>query len=153
DGVLYVDGLPGVNGSGSIAGQGGLVDNSLALRFGVEEQTNNPIFYWNGWIDDVRIYNRALSPQEVSALSNNNVGIVLPLRSVPNSPNAATTSIARDECGIIFSIPYIQTGNAITVTASAFNVPNGGGVKFVLNETLSGEVTKYDMSAPFSATF
>jgi hypothetical protein len=70
NGVLYVDGLPASNGSGSITSQSGSVANSLPLRFGTEQQSSNSIFAWGGAIDEVRIYNRALSAQEISDIYN-----------------------------------------------------------------------------------
>jgi len=69
NGVIYVDGVPATGGSGSITSQSGFVANSLPLRFGLEDQTNQA-FHWNGAIDQVRIYNRALSAQEVSDIYN-----------------------------------------------------------------------------------
>jgi large repetitive protein len=71
NGVIYVDGAPAAGGSGSITSQSGFVNNSLPLRFGVEDQTGQGFLYWNGAIDEVRIYNRALSAQEISDLYNN----------------------------------------------------------------------------------
>ena len=65
NGIIYVDGQPATNGSGSIRDQSGPIDNRVPLRFGVEDQTNQG-FYWGGSIDEVRMYNRVLSSQEVS---------------------------------------------------------------------------------------
>jgi hypothetical protein len=65
NGVLYVDGVPATGGSGSITSQSGAVDNSVPLRFGLEDSTDSG-FHWNGALDEVRIYNRALSAQEVA---------------------------------------------------------------------------------------
>src|SRR5207244_2092033 len=66
NGVLYVDGVSATGGTASITSQSRVVDNSLPLRFGVEDQTGQGFLYWNGAIDEVRIYNRSLSAQEVS---------------------------------------------------------------------------------------
>src|SRR5262249_51545218 len=70
NGVLYVDGAPAVGGAGSIANQSGNIDNSVPLRFGVEDQTGNQNFYFSGAIDEVRIYSRSLSQQEITDLYN-----------------------------------------------------------------------------------
>jgi len=67
NGVIYVDGVPATSGTGSITSQSGNVANSLPLRFSLEDQTSQS-FYWRGVIDEVRIYNRALSTQEVAAI-------------------------------------------------------------------------------------
>src|SRR5205823_2077731 len=55
--------------------------NSLPLRFGLEDQTGSS-FYWNGAIDEVRIYNRGLSAPEVSAIYN---GATTPLLAIVTS--------------------------------------------------------------------
>ena len=70
NGVLYVDGVAASNGSGSIISQSGMVSNSVPLRFGTENQSSNSIFAWSGVIDEVRIYNRALSAQEILDIYN-----------------------------------------------------------------------------------
>ena len=68
NGVIYVDGTPATGGTGSITSQPGFVTNSAALRFGLEDQTGGG-FYSSGSIDEVRIYNRALSLQEITAIA------------------------------------------------------------------------------------
>ncbi|MFA6039459.1 MAG: LamG-like jellyroll fold domain-containing protein [Candidatus Peribacteraceae bacterium] len=57
-GQLYVNGIA----RGSRAGGGALTTTSSALRIGGNT-------YYNGLIDEVRIYNRALSAEEVAALA------------------------------------------------------------------------------------
>jgi len=82
-----------------------------------------------------------------------NIVIVAPARNVLAAPNVATLSIARQECNTAFSIPYIQTSNSLSVTAISGTLPNGGGVKFVLNENSAGEVVQFAMASPYRATF
>jgi hypothetical protein len=79
--------------------------------------------------------------------------ITSPSHDVPEAPTTATLAIT-DEGGTFF-IPYIQTGSTLNVAASIGGdyLPESGGVKFVLNEGLSGQRTSYDMAAPFTAAF
>src|SRR5439155_999711 len=81
-------------GAGSITSQSGFVNNSLPLRFGVEDQTSQGFLYWNGAIDEVRIYNRALSAQEVLDIYNAPNGPPAPLSIVSNSLPAGTVNVA-----------------------------------------------------------
>ena len=53
-----------------------------------------------------------------------NMLILSPSRSVAAAPNVATISIARQECNAVFSIPYIQAGNLLTVQTAARSVPS-----------------------------
>jgi len=66
NGQLYVDGVPAPGGSGAISAQQGNVNNAIALSVGSE--TNVADTFFTGPIDDVRVYNRALSAAEVANL-------------------------------------------------------------------------------------
>ena len=68
---MYIDGVlvktePYANGNTNT------VSNSFNLLFG--RYTANPIWYFNGCIDDIHIYNRPLSEQEVSMLYESEKG-------------------------------------------------------------------------------
>src|ERR1043166_1211827 len=93
-GVLYVDGVPATNGSGSITSQTGAVNNSVPLRIGVEDQTGNPNLYWAGAINEVGIYNRALTAQEIADIYNQPIGPPPPLTIVTTTLPAGTTNVA-----------------------------------------------------------
>jgi hypothetical protein len=67
---LYIDGA--LKANGSVTGQ--ICTNSLPLRIGADNEL--PPYYFNGKIDDVRIYNRALSASEIQALYNLDTGLV-----------------------------------------------------------------------------
>lgn len=84
-----------------------------------------------------------------------NIVITSPSRDVVSEPNVATLEIDRTECSSVFNIPYIQTSDSLTVTASVepAALPAGGGVKFVLTDQLANETTIYDLTSSFSATF
>jgi hypothetical protein len=61
---LYVDGVE--DPAGPVAYDAGLITNDFKVCIGGNSE--KPERCWNGLIDDVRIYNYALSQQEVSAL-------------------------------------------------------------------------------------
>ena len=96
-------------------------------------------------------------PVTGSATTTPFIGITItsPLRQVSAAPQVATISINRNECNTLFYIPYIQTSDALSVSAVVDGsvLPSGGGVKFVLTNTLSQETVLYDMSLPFAVTF
>ncbi|KKW30060.1 MAG: hypothetical protein UY72_C0024G0007 [Candidatus Uhrbacteria bacterium GW2011_GWD2_52_7] len=77
--------------------------------------------------------------------------VTSPAASVAGAPNVATLAI-EDEGGT-FYIPYIQTSTTLNVAASATSVPVGGGVEFVLNEGLAGEQSTIDLSSAYTASF
>ena len=61
---LYIDGVQDVNTLTS----GSIKTNDYKVMIGENAQQRNR--YWNGLIDDVRVYNRALDPSEIVALPN-----------------------------------------------------------------------------------
>ncbi len=65
-GIGYVDGVPATAGSGSITSQANSISTAYNLYIG-RESAATPL-YFNGSIDDVRIYNRVLAPTELKQL-------------------------------------------------------------------------------------
>lgn len=70
---IYVDGVP--EGSEIVNGTFVSADTAVTLKIG---HTWNPAGdnYFTGYIDDVRVYNRALSPSEVKQLYNTGIATV-----------------------------------------------------------------------------
>ncbi|RLB76187.1 MAG: hypothetical protein DRH24_18300, partial [Deltaproteobacteria bacterium] len=64
---LYVNGK--LSNSMSVSGQ--IATNTEPLRIGKQFWWSTTYSFWNGTIDEVRIYNRALSPEEINASYNN----------------------------------------------------------------------------------
>jgi hypothetical protein len=62
--VMYVDGTSEDTGTATISRT-----NGGSFVIGVA-RNSSPVYYWNGSIDQVRIFNRALSSGEVTALYN-----------------------------------------------------------------------------------
>ncbi len=63
---VYING----QSSGSVNSTGSISTSTDALRIGHSKGTSNASNYFNGDIDDVRIYNRSLSATEIAALYN-----------------------------------------------------------------------------------
>lgn len=60
---LYIDGLPVVEVAATVSYDG------RALVLGADRNAGNPVLFWDGALDDVRIYDRALSGAELAALA------------------------------------------------------------------------------------
>jgi len=83
--TLYLDGL---QLGAQTASTGSIIDNSLSLRIG-RDNTGFGTAYWNGQLDAIAIYNRALSASEVSQLYSDPFAafrrryLPIPLKPVP----------------------------------------------------------------------
>jgi len=64
--TLYINGNEDVSEAITVQ----QVDSQRAVRIGLEERFYGTLNYFNGIIDEVRIYKRALSPSEIHALYN-----------------------------------------------------------------------------------
>jgi hypothetical protein len=74
--TVYVNGA--VDGSAGAIGT--LPANALPLRIGADQTGANT---FNGWIDEVEVFNRALSPQEILAIHNAFAAGKCKQRSIP----------------------------------------------------------------------
>ena len=112
---LYVDGVSVASGSAIAAdGTGPLWIGGAA---GVTE-------FFNGWIDDVRIYNRALSDSEVSALAN---VAFAPTISLSRGPGGLTIAFT----GTLQSAGSVSgSWTNVTGTASPLTIANPQGTAF-----------------------
>ncbi|MEK7066481.1 MAG: LamG-like jellyroll fold domain-containing protein, partial [Patescibacteria group bacterium] len=64
--LFYIDGI--LDATRDISSQNGSLNNSIVARIGMYSSGNTWPF--NGLIDEVRVYNRALSASEVKVLYN-----------------------------------------------------------------------------------
>jgi hypothetical protein len=92
--VRYVDGA--VSGTqyslASLIGQS--VDNTVQFRIGARAQTGDEVFF-NGLIDDVRVYARALSPAEIASLA----GVSPPPQPLWSAPITLVSAYGRIALG------------------------------------------------------
>ncbi|HEY5591322.1 MAG TPA: peptidoglycan-binding protein [Paludibacter sp.] len=116
----------------------------------------------DGKISEFIVYNSALSSSNRQIIEENQISnfenspsfqITSPSRDVAAEPTVATISYV-DQRGYTVYVPYIQTSQNLSVASNNSSlIPSGGGVKFVLNEGLSGQQVSYDMISPFTSTF
>jgi hypothetical protein len=116
-------------------GTGDMIDNNLPLKFGNFPHDNMPPYgyHFNGKVDDIAIYNRALTPQEISALytatsSNNNEAS----NTTANVPGAISyQAVARDTQGA----PLADTNVQVQFTLIADSL--SGAEEYVETHTLT----------------
>ena len=68
NGTLYINGIP----VATMGGSGTMLTTAQPLYIGSTQGSSN---FYNGQIDDVRIYNYALTPIQVKNLYNNNSAV------------------------------------------------------------------------------
>jgi hypothetical protein len=100
---LYIDG----NEDASVAVTGTLATNDFNVFIGENAQTVNRHF--DGMIDDVRIYNRALSAAEIKAMYEDGSPRVTNVNSVTADGNYSDTDII--DITVTFTTPVTVTGN------------------------------------------
>ena len=130
---LYVDGVL----ASTATGTHGTNNNPLVFGRFIRD-TTTPSAYWNGLIDEVRIYGRALTPAEVQTDRNTPIG-----GAASNAPPTATLTAPAN--GATFTAPA-----SVTLTANAADA-NGtvARVDFYNGSTLLGS----DTTAPYAFTW
>jgi len=110
--------LNGVNDGGTYSGTGGaMVYNTNPARIGFTQQLSSPS-YFPGLIDDVRIYSRALTAAEITALYNTGAGSKL-TSSRSSTASAAADGLSRGLVGHwTFDGKDIVTGKANDVSGN-----------------------------------
>jgi len=106
--VRYVDGVSsGTQYSlSSLSGQS--IDNTRQLRIGARDQSGDEI-YFNGLIDDVRVYARALSVDEMAALA----GVQPPKPPVWSAPVSLVSAYGRIALGNRVHVVGHSGGNLV----------------------------------------
>lgn len=110
--ILYVDGQQVASTSHAASGNYGTGSN-FSIGLGVQNGgTSGP---FDGRIDDVRVYNRALTPQEMSSLGT---GSEQPV----NNPTASSFSPADNATGVSLSPTLAATFSAASIATSTGNI-------------------------------
>jgi hypothetical protein len=127
---LYVNGTQ----VRSLAASGTIVTSTNALRIG-----GNTIWgeYFRGQIDDVRIYNEALTATQIQADMNTPVAA----GGADTTPPAVNVTAPANGSTV---------GGTVTVTANAFDNVGVSGVRFTLD---GANIGAEDTSAPYSVTW
>ena len=127
---IYVNG--GLN-NGTLRGTIAANQLNSAVNVNIGRRTGG--YYFNGLIDEVRIYNRALSAAEVVADMNTPIGGTPPPDTIPPSVSINTPTDGAPVTG------------TITVSATASDNNGVAGVQFLLDGAALGSEA---LSAPFS---
>jgi gliding motility-associated-like protein len=117
---MYVDGIKRFQFSNPNASNGITSEN---LFIGKRNDVNYP-FYFKGKLDEIRIYNRALKPQEVSAYCN----VCQNIQNTTNIITTSDTSICKGKSATILASTSLPISYAYTwyptATITNNNVPN-----------------------------
>ncbi|MFC1483469.1 LamG-like jellyroll fold domain-containing protein [Candidatus Neomarinimicrobiota bacterium] len=133
--VLLIDNV--VRGTVALTGD---VDLGDTFRIGTDEAFADR--YYSGIIDDIRIYNRALSEAEVEALYHEGGWDIPPPEIVSTSPTQNALNVAQDAA---ISVTFDMEMNATSLNASTF----------VIHASQTGRITgaySYDAGS-YTATF
>ena len=131
---VYLDGIQ----AGSDNGQVGLLAvNTNDIKIGLGFSSD----YFNGYIDDVRIYNRALAPDEVITLKD--------LAGTDGGVQVSTDNI-NPTVSFTAPTPGSTMTDTVTITAEAVDA---GGVKSVQFKLDGANLQAADTTAPYSITW
>lgn len=116
-----------LNTSSSISGITNTIPSNLIIGGGLTNNNNN--IFWKGKIDDIGMWNRVLTNQEVSQLYT---GCNMSIASI--SPSGSTTFCQGNSVllnsnlqGSLFSYTWVQSGTAITgANSSTYSATQGG---------------------------
>jgi hypothetical protein len=138
---LYINGT--LASSGAKTGKLGYTDSSLRIGLGIP---GNSLQYFKGWIDDVRIYNRAITPAEVSTLYSNTTALENPSQHTGTwfYPNPAVSSLTLTDMAIEDIHLYNMNGQLVDFqrsgsTISLSTLPAG---IYVITGNLNGAVLR-----------
>ena len=92
--IRYVDGVASGTQYSLIALAGQSLDNTMELRIGARDQSGDEVFF-NGLIDDVRVYARVLSPAEIASLA----GVPAPPQPLWSTPVTLVSAYGRIALG------------------------------------------------------
>lgn len=104
-----------IDGSDQTASRGGTIDGATTGTGTFQLGARNTA-YWNGYIDEVAIWSRAISSSEVSQLYNSGTGLFYPFpTNITINPSALTLSTTEQVPTYVFDV--FQTAN-LTINAS-----------------------------------
>ncbi len=106
--VRYVDGAPSGTQYSLASLNGQSLDNAKQLRIGARDQSGDEV-YFNGRIDDARVYARALSPEEIAALA----GVAPQKPPVWSAPTTLVSAYGRVALGNRVHVVGHRGGNLV----------------------------------------
>jgi len=121
---------------------------AIGAAFGL----GNPIQFFNGFIDEVRVYNRALTPAEVFRLYNNPARDRVPYQTRgrvkgPTGAASITGTLAITEANdTIAAVGRVAVGGTLAVTEQADTINAAGAVR------VAGTLSRTEANDTLSAT-
>jgi hypothetical protein len=106
--VRYVDGVPTGSQYSMAALNGQSLDSTKQVRIGARDQAGDEI-YFNGLIDDVRVYARALTAGEIAVLA----GVQPPAQPVWSAPASLVPNYGRIALGNRVHVVGHSSGNLV----------------------------------------
>lgn len=106
--IRYANGLATGSQYSLASVNGQSIDNTNQVRIGARDQAGDEVFF-RGSIDDVRIYGRALAPEEIAALA----GVPPPLPPVWSSPLSLVGAYGRIALGNRVHVVGHSSGNLV----------------------------------------
>jgi len=113
--------INGILVGSNFIGAKSVINSSSTLRISGDD---NDHVYFNGLIDEVQIYNRAITANEVSAIYNTGNGSPCVAITVPDAPSIGTAVASNSQATISFSPPANDGGAAINIY-TAKSTPGG----------------------------
>jgi hypothetical protein len=104
--------------------KGYLPNQSAALRIGTGSGTNGPTYFFKGVIDEVRIWNRVLSAEEISSL----YAMEKPTNSVPTDLNSTSALAFHENQPAGTLVGHFNATDPDTNHTLSFSLLNGGNL-------------------------
>jgi hypothetical protein len=142
----FVDGAPSGSQYSLSSLNGQSIDNTKQLRIGARDQAGDEVFF-NGLIDDVRVFARALSVEEIAALA----GVEPPKPPIWSAPVSLVSAYGRIALGNRVHVVGHSGGNLVhrssqdngttwsaasTVAPASVNYPMQYGGLFAVGDTV-----------------
>jgi hypothetical protein len=112
-GTIYIDGVSSATSTGTIQSLSG----TIAVAIG--EDIRTPGSYFNGTIDDVMIYNTAITASQLAAISTLTPTVATGASASPSTVTASTTALS------VLGADLYTTEAPLTYTWAATTIPTG----------------------------
>ena len=107
--ALYINGQQVATGTQATS----IAYDSHPVLIGADINSESPGYYFPGLIDEVKIYNRSLSVDEIAAIYNaGSAGVCV--ATVPGAPASVTASAGNSQATVNFTEPASNGGSVIT---------------------------------------
>ena len=124
------------------------------LTFGGDTSPNTLVNFFSGTIDQIRIYSKALSQQEIQTLFNEGSSSTQTVPSAPQPPTGLTaTAMSSSQINLSWTAPANNGGSAITGYKIERSTDSGTTWSTVQSNTASTSTTYSDTGLTASTTY